>query len=197
MGLDLTAIPVSLDSPPIRTIRTDARAWHTAIAHAPFTSLPSAVLPEISRQLLDSFPTGLNRTSTFPDRSYEQAEFLLDPVAYRSLSSWEQRERSLPLRIIQGDGYFAEHATATQGVPWRCSTAGFLARAAATIDAFDPATARREFSVAEMAAHGVYKVSGAEDDDAAFHRILGGLRHLARYYHRLADSGLDLILVRD
>ncbi|GAA3835404.1 hypothetical protein GCM10022226_66210 [Sphaerisporangium flaviroseum] len=199
MGLDLSASPVRLNSPAVRLIQVDAQAWEFASLHPPFTS-PSPYdepLPDVSRELLATLPEGFGIARPYPDRSYGQAEYLLDPAGYRALTGWPERERSLPYRIIEGDRPFADHATGGQGVPWRCSTASFLAEAAATIDAIDVAAARQEFFVADMWALGVYKVSQTERDDEAFKRVLNNLRQLARYYHRLVEHGLDLIIEKD
>jgi hypothetical protein len=194
MGLDLQTFPVRLDSTPMRILRSDAQAWEDAVDHPPFCNLPSDSLPEISLQLLASFPNGLGLNYPFPDRSHEQAEYLLDPVGFRALTDWAERERSLPYRIIQGDRVFADHAASGQGMRWRCSTAAFLAEAAAAIAAIDVAAAHREFSVAEMATLGIYKVHDTQGDDEYFERVLGGMERLARYYRQVANDGMDLIL---
>ncbi|MGH3715107.1 MAG: DUF1877 family protein [Micromonosporaceae bacterium] len=197
MALDLGSYPVRLGSAPMRLIRADARAWQAAVDHPPFCDRPADSLPEVSRQLQAEFPDGLERDWNFPDRSYGQAEYLLDCAGYRTLKSWPERERSLPYRIIEGDEEFAVHATGVQGITWRCSTAAFLAEAVATIGSLDPVAARREFSVAEMAALGVYKVHPSHDDDEVFAGLLDGLRRLAAYYRGIVDRGLDLIIVKD
>ncbi|MFG1877196.1 DUF1877 family protein [Sphaerisporangium sp. NPDC049003] len=149
-------------------------------------------MSNLDRRLLAMLPEGFRTTDPFPDRSYNQAEYLLDPAAYRKLSDWPKRELSLPYRIIQGDRRFADRGNL--GVPWRCSTTSFLAEAAATIDALDVAAARQEFSVVEMSTLGVYKVHETEPDDEAFNRVLGRLRQLAHYYHQLVALDLDLII---
>lgn len=84
-----------------------------------------------------------------------------------------------------------------RGVPWRCSGPAFLRQAAALIGAIDPATARREFSVAELADLKLYKSGGDGDDDAEFAVILGHLRSLAAYYGQVANRGLGLIIKVD
>jgi hypothetical protein len=197
VGLDLWSCPVRLESVPMRLIRSDARVWEVAVDHAPFCDLPAGSLPEISRQLQAEFPDGLHRTWNFPGRSYGQAEYLLDPAGYRMRTSWPERERSLPYRIIEGAEVFAVHATGGQGIPWRCSTMAFLAEAVMTIDALDPVAARREFSVADMVALGVYKVRPSDNDEEVFARVLDGLRRLAAHYRGIVDRGLDLIVVKD
>jgi hypothetical protein len=197
MGWDLTMLPVRLNSAPLSTIRRDALLWETAIDFPPFFEDEGEPLPEVNRQILVDRPAGLGWNDPFLDRSHEQAEYLLDPAGHRRLTSWEERERTLPYRIVHGDQEFAEHAKAPQGNPWRCSTAAFLADSAATIDGLDVAAVRREFSVAEMANGGVYRVRRGEGDDEAFDRVLAHLRELARYYHRVVDLGFDLIVVLD
>lgn len=196
MGLDLWTYPVRLDSPSISRIRAEAEAWETAVGYPPFCPPQDDPLPEISIRIQAELPSNIEAWN-YPDRSYVQAEYLLDPAGFRALSSWQERERSAPYRIVQGQEWFAAHATSGQGIAWRCSTAGFLAEAAAVIDACDPGVVRREFSVAEMYELGVYKVQPSEDDDEAFARVLGRLRQLAQYYHRLAEQGADLIVVKD
>jgi hypothetical protein len=143
------------------------------------------------------YPDHARGIHLFTDRSYGQAEYLLDPANYRRIDSRAQRERTLPYRVIYGDEYFADHATGGQGISWRCSTAGFLDQAAETIDALDVATVRREFSVAEMYALGIYKVHETDDDDQTFERVLTNLRWLADLYRHIARDGLDLIIETD
>lgn len=193
MGLDLSSLPVRLASAPMRRIREDATLWEIAVRNPPFCSYEDDTLPDISRELLTELPSARERAH-FPDRSHHQAEYVLDPDGYRALPGWVERERSLPYRIIYGDVLFADHAVAGQGIHWRCSTAAFLAKAAAEIDALDLVATRRRFSVADMSSEGVYKVHPAEDDSAAFERIVVNLRDIAGYYHEIADQGLDLIL---
>lgn len=164
MGLDLSGVPVRLDS--VRLLG----------------ELPEGLAPE---------------RALFPDRSHEQAEYLLDPLGRRAIESWAERERSVPYRIVHGDEPFADHAAGVQGVPWRCSTAAFLAEAAATIDAIDLGAVRGRFSVADMADLGLYKVDPGEADSDAFTRIAANLRRLAAHYREIADQGLDLVLVLD
>ncbi|MEU4538150.1 DUF1877 family protein [Streptosporangium sp. NPDC023825] len=149
-------------------------------------------LSDLDRRLLATLPEEFRTTGPFPDRSYEQAEYLLDPADYRKVNSWPERERSLPYRIIQGDRRFADHEDLE--APWRCSTTSFLAEAAATIDALDVAAVRQEFSVVEMRNLGVYKVHEIEPDDEVFDRVLDRLRLLAHYYHQLVALDLDLII---
>jgi hypothetical protein len=196
MGFDLWTYPVRLDSPSVRGIRVDAATWVTAFGFPPFCSAFGDPVPEVSLRLQAELPPDVEGWS-YPDRSYQQAEYLLDPDGYRRLTSWEDRERSMPYRIIEGDEEFAAHAVGVQGVRWRCSTAGFLARAVGVIDALDPAGARAEFSVAEMAELGVYKVDPSADDDEEFAFLLGRLRQLAAYYRRLVSHGVDLIVEKD
>lgn len=175
MGLDLRCVAVRLDSARVGRIRVDAAAWDTEVGE---------------RRLGRWIPL-------FVDRSHNQAEYLLDPVSYRRMDSYGHRERSLPYRIIRGDERFADHAVGGQGIPWRCSTAAFLARAVAMIDALDVATRRRQFSVADMDALGVYKVRPTDDDDESFERTLARLRSLADHYRHVARDGLDVIVQLD
>jgi len=118
-------------------------------------------MPEISEEILAVVPPGTGWVSHFGDRSHEQAVYLLDPGAYREAHTWDDWERTMTYRMLLGDVEFAEHARSGQGVPWRCSTRAFLGTAVAYIDDLDAAAARREFSVAEMAELGVYKVHPA------------------------------------
>ncbi|QWF81988.1 DUF1877 family protein [Amycolatopsis sp. CA-230715] len=182
MGFDLSALPVRLDSAPLRRIRQDPRAWELADEQIPPSELPHGLASE--RML-------------FPNRSHDHAEYVLDPAGRHAIAEWTERERSLPYRIIQGDEPFAEHARGVQGVPLRCSTARFLAEAAATIDALDLAAARERFSVADMVDLCLYKVGPSEDDDDAFARITADLRRLAAYYRDIAGQGLDLVFILD
>ena len=195
MGLDLWFYPVWLDSPSIRMIRTDAAAWETAVG-GPFCPSPRGAVPDMSLRLQAELPCEVYMWN-YPDRSYGQAEYLLDPAGYRTLVSWQERERSLPYRIIEGEQRFAAHAVGGQGVAWRCSTAAFLAEAVAVIDGLDPAAVSREFSVAEMDELGVYKVHPSENDDEVFARVLQRLRQLGRYCRELTARGVDLIVVKD
>lgn len=173
VAIDLWTIPVRLDSDPLRAIQRDADAWEVATLHPPVARSPGEPASDISRAIVASLPEGFGRALTCPDRSYEQMEYLLDPIAYRGLTSWGQRERTMPYRVIQGDRTFADHARGGQGILWRYSNCTFLAAAVAAIDALPVAAVRREFSVAEMVDLGVYKAQPNEDDDTAFDRILG------------------------
>jgi hypothetical protein len=198
MGFDLHSFRVLLDAPSIRRVQRDPEAWETAVVEPPFSSRAlTQPPPAVSRELLTDFPDGLDRTNHFQDRSFQQAEYLLGPAGYRALTGWPDRERSLPFRRVHGDQVFADHARGTQGVHWRCSTAAFLADAADLIDATSLPDVRGQFSVADMAAGGIYKVRAEEDDDAAFARILANLRQFSRYCREVADSGMDLILILD
>jgi hypothetical protein len=197
MGLDLSTIATRLDSASVRRIRQDAGACEVAELNPPFSYYAvDEPQPDISRELLADLPDELAHSwfYPFPDRSYQQAEYLIDPAGRRALTSWVERERSLNYRIIHGDEPFADHAVADQGHPLRCSTTAFLTEAAARIDAIDDDAARREFSVARMYADGAYKARPDEYDSVAFDRITGRLRTLATYYHKIVDQGLDLIV---
>lgn len=148
-------------------------------------------------QPTSDWPEGLEWRVGFLDRSYEAVEYLLDPVTYRLLTDWEQRERSLSYRIVHGDDYFAEHAVSGQGIPWRCSTSDFLSRAVEVIDGLDVAAVRAEYSVAEMARLGVYKEHGRGDDETSFVAHLDLLRQLADFYRQLIDVGFDVMIELD
>jgi hypothetical protein len=197
VGFDLRLYPVRLDSAAVALIRADAGVWEQASLHPPFGAIPDEPVPEISHELTAAVPAGFELTKCFLDRSFDQAEYILDPVGHRTRTSWLERQQSMPYRIIHGDQPFAPHARGGQGVPWRCSTAAFLAEAAATIDALDVAAARREFSVAQMHDLGIYKAFPGPPDDEVFARVLGNLHQLAVNYRRLAGTGLDAIITMD
>jgi len=195
MGLDWQCIAVPLDAEPVRVIRADAVRWEEADLHPPFTEAESGgSLPEISRALLAALPAGAGWIAHFGSRSYEQAEYLLDPAAFRVIRGWEDRERSLPYRIIQGDTVFAPHAQGGQGPLWRCSTKSFIADAVQHIDALDVAAVRAQFTVAEMVDLGVYKVHPSERDDDTFAGVLADLRAFADTCRQAVASELDLII---
>ena len=196
MGFDLRSFPVRLGSEPVRRIREYADLWEVATLHAPLGHKRKEPLPEISTALLAEVPDVQEWIWHYPDRSHDQAEYLLDPRTSRELRSYAERERSLPYRVIFGDEEFAEHARGPQGPRWRCSGAAFLRQAAALIDAIDPVSARRDFSVAEMERLHLYKVPNpaVTDDDEHFERILQHLRDIAAYYSQVAGRGLDLII---
>ena len=152
-------------------------------------------LPDISRALLGALPGGAGWVSHFGGRSFDQAEYLLDPVAYRTgAQTWKERERTVAYRTVFGDEFFAEHARSGQGFRWRCSTTPFLAAAVERVDGLDTAAVRREFSVAEMDALGLYKVHPGEDDDEVFARVLTGLRQFAGHCRNVVGRGLDLVI---
>jgi hypothetical protein len=177
-------------------MRENVVVWEEAVQHPPFASTwPGEPVPAISRQIVQSLPTGFESWWPFPGRTHGKAEYLIDPVGYRRLRSWEERERSLPFRAVRGDQPFAEHAMSGQGVTWRCSTSAFPSEAAALIDAIDVDAVRSAFSVAEMDHLGVYKADArAADDDAEFTRVLADLRELSRRYHQLVGARLDLVV---
>ena len=190
----MRSIAVPLDAQPLRAIRADARLWQLAAAHPPFTTSPVPdTLPEISHAVLAALPTGSGWVDHFADRSFQQAEYLLDPVGFRRAHSWAQRERTTAYRTVHGDEVFAEHATSAQGMTWRCSSTAFLSDALDRIDALDLAAARQEFSVADMIAQGVYKQRPDEDDDHAADRVLTTLRAFSRHCRVVVADGLDLI----
>ena len=195
MGIDLRSIAVPLDAAPVQAIRTDPALWETASEHPPFAGpWPGEALPQISQALLTVLGSGADWVQHFDDRSQKQAEYLLDPAAYRVTQTWQEREASTAYRIINGNEVFANHATSGQGFRWRCSANAFLAAAVDRIDDLDITTIRREFSVAEMADLGLYKVDPDEDDDSAFERILGRLREYAGHCRLVVAQGLDLIV---
>lgn len=195
MGIDLYCLAVPLHAEPVRVIRADPNLWEIAAVQPPFAEpWDDEPLPEISQALLSAIPSGTRWAGHFGDRSQEQAEYLLDPQGYRAVQAWEQREQTLPYRIVNGDQAFADHARSGQGFPWRCSTTAFLTTAVHYIDALDVAAARSQFSVAEMASLGVYKTHPDEDDDQAFSRILARLRAYADYCRTLIDQKIDLII---
>jgi hypothetical protein len=201
MGIDLWSVPVLLDSEPVQAIRRDAAAWETASWRPPFGSDIDfgEPLPGINQAMLANRPSGLD-TLKGPwhsgARDYEQAEYALDPVAYRQLDGYKERERSLPYRIIHGDRHFADHAVSTQGMRWRCSARAFLIEAADAIEALDEVAIRREFSIKEMV-RGVYKTRPDDDEDETFARAMHNLRWLARYYRDVAAHDYDLIVIMD
>lgn len=194
VGIDLHSIAVPLDADPVQAIRADAELWAQASDQPPFCGpWGDEPLPEISRALRAAIPAGW--VGHFGDRSFRQAEYLLDPVAYRTQArTWQERERTMVYRIINGAEAFAGHATSGQGFRWRCSTKRFLAAAVQRIDTLDIAGVRREFSVAEMASIGVYKVHPEEDDEDAFARVLTQLRAFAEHCRSVVAQDLGLII---
>jgi hypothetical protein len=198
VGIDLTCVPVRLDSAAVRKLRQDADVWEEASPHPPFTGGPRPwPPPALNESLLADLPPEARLWSPFPDRGHAQAEYLLDPVGHGALAGWAARERSLPYRIIHGDRPFAPHAVGGQGIAWRCSTVAFLREAATVIDELDEVATREAFRVADMVAAAVYKARADEDDDDAFARLLAGLRRLSGAYRLVADLGLDLIIEQD
>ncbi len=196
MGIDLKSIAVPLRADAIRAIRADAALWAVADEHPPFGRVwGDEPVPEISRALVAALPAGTGWVDHFGDRSFHQAEYLLDPAAYREIQTWRQRERSLPYRIVNGDEVFAEHARSGQGFVWRCSTAAFLteavaflAEATARIDGLDASACG-----AEMHELGIYK---ADPDGRAFDGVLAQLRAFTGRCRDVAAGGLDLIITR-
>ncbi|WP_345390668.1 hypothetical protein [Nonomuraea salmonea] len=208
--MDLRSVPVRLNSEPVRAMRRDAEVWETASWQPPFHSDSDSdsdagsgsdgigePLSETNQAMLADRPSALD-TLDGPwcsgARDYEQAEYALDPAAYRQWDDYEERERSLPYRIIHGDRHFADHAVSGQGMLWRCSARAFLIEAADTIEALDETSIRREFSIREMAP-GVYKTRSDDDEDETFARAMNNLRWLARYYRDVAAHGYDLIVI--
>ena len=195
VGIDLESIAVPLHADPVRAVRGSPALWGTASEHPPFCrARPGEALPAISQALVAVLPSGAGWVHHFVDRSQQQAEYLLDPVAYRTMQTWQEREASMAYRIIHGDEVFAEHALSGQGFRWRCSTKTFLTAAVDRIDSLDLTAIRREFSVAEMADLGLYKVHPEEDDDHAFGRVLAELREFAEHCRRVVVRDLDVIV---
>ncbi|GAA1618603.1 DUF1877 family protein [Actinoplanes couchii] len=193
MGLDFTCITLPLDAAPVRAIRADPALWAIADEQPPFTRpWPGEDLPQISRDLLAVVPPGTRWTPRwFSSRNHEQAEYLLDPAAYRAAQTWEQRERTPAYRAIMGVEVFATHATSGQGIRWRCSTATQLAEAADLIDALDVDGARRAYSVTDMHDQGIYKVHESGD---TFDDNLRDLRSWADHCRDLSTRSLDLVI---
>jgi hypothetical protein len=184
VGLDFRSIRVPLDADPVRAIRADPALRATAEDYPPFgVRFGDEVLPEISEALLAVLPAGVRWSHHFGDRSFQQAEYLLDRRVTRT---WEERERTMAYRTVFGDERFAGS--------WRCSDPAFLAGAAERIDTLDVAAARRGFSVAEMARNGVYKVQPGDPDDDAFARVLANLRSFADHCRDTAARELGLII---
>jgi hypothetical protein len=197
MGLDFECLTVPLEAEPVRLIRADAGLWTLAEDQPPFCRpWPGEQLPEISQQLLAVLPEGTGRVHDFfPGRNHEQVEYLLDPAAFRDPQrTWEQREQSPEYRAVRGAEPFADHATSGQGVAWRCSTPAHLSEAVKLIDSLDADTVRRDFSVAEMAELGVYKVHPEEDDDENFTENLRDLRAWAEHCRAVAAQGFGLMI---
>lgn len=182
MAFEVKALAVRLAAGPLRFLQPDGDATGSA--------------GRSGREFRHALPDGVEWFRPFPDGSHEVAEFLLDPAGYRAAASWEQRERSMPFRIVQGDRYAGE-ARGGQGVRWRCSDAEFLARAVLTIDALDPTALRQEFSLAELVERGVDGVHETDDEMQTCERAMSQLHGLARFYARLADEKLDVLIVRD
>src|SRR4051794_8837540 len=113
VGIDLKSIAVPLNADPVRAIRADPELWASASEQPPFCRpWGDETLPDISRALLAVIPDGTGWVAHFDDRSFHQAEYLLDPAAYRTRApTWEQREQSTAYRIIAGAEVFAAHAT--------------------------------------------------------------------------------------
>jgi hypothetical protein len=185
-----------LDASPVQALRADPRLWSEAEAHPPFSRpWPAEDLPEVSQVLLAVLsPDTRWIRDHFAGRNHGQAEYLLDPAAFRHVRSWAQREQTPTYRAIFGAGAFAAHASSGQGIPWRCSTPAQLADAVRLIDGLDVAAVRREFSVAEMHDLGVYKTHGGEDEDETFARDLQDLRSWAECCRSVAAQGLGMII---
>jgi hypothetical protein len=199
MGIDLRAIAVRLDSPSVRRLlATDPESFWDATCRPPFTNTTwDEPLPALNQALCTEHPGLSGWDDLYPDRSYEVAEWVLDPRARRAIRDWATRERSTAFRIITGDHDLAEHATGVHGIRWRGSRATFLRAAADTIDRLDVDAARAEFSVAELSDRGTYKLHADDGDDVLFAVAVANLRRVSQYYRAVADRGLDLIFRRD
>ena len=198
VGIDFRSIAVPLDAVPLRQLRGDPDLWAVAADHPPFgRAWGDETLPEISRAVLAATPPGTGWVGHFGDRSFVQAEYLLDPAAWRAGSgTWDERRRSWAYRAVNGAEPFTDHTTGGPDFPWRCSTGAFLAAAAERIERLDVAAVRAQFSVAEMDALGLYKVNAEEGDEGAFARVLGQVRAFAEHCRTVAARGLDLIITR-
>ncbi|MEU4164560.1 hypothetical protein [Actinoplanes sp. NPDC026670] len=196
MGLDFECLTVRLDNEPMRRIRADPELWAVAEDQPPFCGpWPGEEPPEITRQLLAVLPRDTRRNHDFfGSRNHSQAEYLLDPVAYRTERTWQDATRTRIHCAIFGAEVFAPHARSGQGITWRCSTAAQLTDAVRLIDELDVTAARREFSVVEMSDLGVYKVHREEDDEESFQRNLRDLRSWAGHCRAVAAEGLDLMI---
>jgi hypothetical protein len=181
-----------LESKPLVEIRADETVWEEANAHPPFRGIahPWVPLPDVNRRLLAEMPDDPDLTWDYPDRSFDQLEYLLDPSGRLSVTSYEEREQTLPYQIVHGDKPFSWVAPS-----WRCSTNEFLSLALLFLDEFDPASARAGFSTAAMADRGIYKAFADADEDATFATLLAHLGELKQYYERVASSGLDVIVM--
>lgn len=195
MGLDLSAYRLLLDVEPVRRILADRDEFELAYGGPPFHRLiGDEQLPPISRALCAALPGLTGSDHPYPDRTFGVAEFVLDPDGHRRTRSWVERERTLPYRILHGDDELAEHVVSTTGFPWRASRPAFLRRAAEAIDALDPVAARADFRLAELVERGVYKAVQWDDEDELFTTVTANLAGLGRYYRRVADDGLDLVI---
>ncbi|BEL06776.1 hypothetical protein Q0Z83_049670 [Actinoplanes sichuanensis] len=196
MGLDFECLTVRLDNEPMRRIRADPALWAVVEDQPPFCGpWPGEELPEITRRLLAVLPEDTRRNHDFfGSRNHSQAEYLLDPVAYRTERTRQQAEQTRAHQAIFGAEVFAAHARSGQGITYRCSTAAQLTDAVRLIDELDVTVARREFSVAEMSDLAVYKVHRDEDDDQSFDRNLHDLRAWADHCRTVAAEGLDLMI---
>jgi len=104
----------------------------------------------------------------------------LSPAAMADLARGRMREKIPQLEQALA-GSFAAHQRF------------LVARQLAHIDSLDVDAVRREFSVAEMARLGVYKVHPEEHDDEVFAEVLGYVCEFADYCRSAAGRRLDLI----
>lgn len=195
MGIDMRSFPIHLDTDPVRELRADPELCELASGYPPFGFLRRGeTLPAINSKLLPVVPAGASWVGHFDDRSFMQAEYLLDPAAYRHARTWEQHEKTTSYRIIRGAETFLYDNTGFRGPAWRCSSAEFLDTAVKHLDELDAPAVRREFTVAEMDELGLYKVHPEEDDEHAFNRILNYLHAFTERCRRVAAEGADLII---
>ncbi|WP_250002130.1 DUF1877 family protein [Actinoplanes sp. M2I2] len=197
MGLDYGSFILALDADSVRAIRADVELWSAVEDYPPFgPQLGDETFPAFSYRLLDEVPIGDGWIEHFGDRSFRQAEYLLDPVTYLETTSWEQRERTTAYQMIFGQEPFAHEGMQPGRCNWRCSRSAWLATTAQRIDTLGVAAARRNFSVAQMLDQGVYKVHPEDvgHDDERFAQILANLREFAEHCRRVADQGLDLVI---
>ncbi|WP_143133765.1 DUF1877 family protein [Actinoplanes philippinensis] len=192
----MRCIALPLESGPVRALRADPALQRLAEDQPPFTRRwPDEVLPRISEQLLAVVPDDTKWSlDFFESRNFDQAEYLLDPIATRTIKSWPQRERMATYRAIFGAQRFALYTSDGCVTPWRCSSPAELTAAARLIDELDVAAVRREFSVADMLELGLYKVHPEDDDTESFTRALGDLRAWADHCRGVAARDLGLVI---
>ncbi|WP_250032353.1 DUF1877 family protein [Paractinoplanes maris] len=128
-------------------------------------------------------------------RAWMQGEYVFDPGQWRSeVGRSDERRKTMAHCIIRGDAVFADETAPDLGIPWRCSTAGFLTEVVERIDRLDVAAARHEFSVAEMVQLDLYKVHPEGETDETFDRLMTYLRDFADRCRGIAAHGLGLVI---